>query len=536
MRAGIYARYSSDRQNERSIDDQLRICREYLERRGDALAETFCDYALSGSSLKTRPEALRMLEAARAGQIDLILAEDLDRLSRDQEDIAFIFKRARFSGARLMTIADGEINELHIGLKGTMNAIELTKLAAKVRRGQRGRIERGFAAGGLSYGYRVVRELDDDGNLKRGLRVIDETQAAVVRRIYDCYLAGQSPRAIAASLNREQVTAPFGGRWNASSINGNPQRGIGILCNALYAGRLVYNRTRMVKDPDSGKRISRLNPPSEWVTHEAPDLRIVAEDQWQAVQARKRACIGTPALMQRRSKYLFSGLIRCGVCCGSYISAGRGALECSAHRESNSCTNGHRLPRALLERRVLDGLRNQLLEPTVMQAAVEAYQAERNRLGASAGTRRRALERRIAQLDREIKRGVRAIFDGTASRAVQIGLADLERQKDGAEAELAVLAEKGGDIVSWLPAVVETYVKAIEELRAVVVADPVRWDTAAPRIRRLIERIDVAPGPNMTWQITAFGTLAALLQNEKGTNRQLLMVAGEGVEPPTLGL
>src|SRR5690348_4911405 len=129
MRAGIYARYSSDNQNERSIDDQLRLCREFVARRGDTVTDIFADYEISGSSLKTRPQALRLLDEIRAGRIQVVITEDLDRLSRDQEDIAFIYKRARFATVPILTLSDGEINELHIGLKGTMNAIELKKLA-----------------------------------------------------------------------------------------------------------------------------------------------------------------------------------------------------------------------------------------------------------------------------------------------------------------------------------------------------------------------------------------------------------------------
>jgi len=66
MRAGIYARYSSDNQEERSIDDQVRICREFIERRGDMVADVFADYEISGASLKLRPQALRLVDELRA--------------------------------------------------------------------------------------------------------------------------------------------------------------------------------------------------------------------------------------------------------------------------------------------------------------------------------------------------------------------------------------------------------------------------------------------------------------------------------------
>ena len=199
MRAVIYARFSSDQQHERSIDDQVRLCREHAEKLGATVTGVYADYAISGSSLKNRPEANRLLSDARAGAFETVIAEALDRLSRDQEDVAGIFKRMTFAGVRLFTLAEGEVSELHVGLKGTMNALFLRDLAAKVRRGARGRIEAGRSAGGLAYGYKVVRELDPKGEPVRGLRRIDEAEANVVRRIFRDYLAGMSARTIAGA-------------------------------------------------------------------------------------------------------------------------------------------------------------------------------------------------------------------------------------------------------------------------------------------------------------------------------------------------
>jgi site-specific DNA recombinase len=196
MRIAIYARYSSDHQDERSIEDQIRLCRERACAIGGNVVGTYTDYAISGAHLKSRPDASRLLRDAQDGCFDAILTEALDRLSRDQEDIAGLYKRLRFAGVKIITLSEGEVDELHIGFKGTMNALFLRDLAAKIRRGQSGRIAAGLAAGGLSYGYRVVKKLDDRGEPMRGLREIDEEQAEVVRHLpgvcrwtvgtYDC--------------------------------------------------------------------------------------------------------------------------------------------------------------------------------------------------------------------------------------------------------------------------------------------------------------------------------------------------------------
>jgi hypothetical protein len=110
----------------------------------------------------------------------------------------------------------------------------------------------------------------------RSMAAINEPEAAIVRRIFAEFAGGKSPRRIAVDLNRDRVPGPRGGEWDASTINGNASRGTGILNNELYVGRLVWNRLRYVKDPTTGKRISRLNEPDRWIVQEVPELRIVA--------------------------------------------------------------------------------------------------------------------------------------------------------------------------------------------------------------------------------------------------------------------
>src|SRR5262249_4414724 len=207
MRAVIYARYSSENQREASIEDQARHCKALIEREGWMLAVTYTDHAISGS-IRMRPGYQRLLQDARAGQFQIVIAEALDRLSRDQEDVAALYKHLAFAGVKLITLAEGEISELHVGLKGTMNALFLKDLAQKVRRGLEGRVRQGRSAGGLCYGYKVVREHDARGEPKYGARQINEDEAAVVLRIFREFAAGRSPRAIAIELNAECITGP----------------------------------------------------------------------------------------------------------------------------------------------------------------------------------------------------------------------------------------------------------------------------------------------------------------------------------------
>src|SRR6266481_5226577 len=276
MRAVTYARYSSDLQREASIEDQIRVCRQRIEREGWQLGSTYSDAASRGAS-RLRPGYQKLLEDARAGEFDVVVAEALDRLTRDQEDVAGLFKRLRFAGVRLLTLAEGEISELHVGLKGTMNALFLKDLAQKVRRGLEGRVRHGRSGGGLCFGYDIIREHDARGEPIRGGRKINQAEAAVVGRIFAEFAAGKSPRAIAHRLNSERITGPHGKNWGPSTIYGNWRRGTGVLNNELYVGKLVWNRQSFIKDPATGKRQARPNPTDEWVMQDVPDLRIVSD-------------------------------------------------------------------------------------------------------------------------------------------------------------------------------------------------------------------------------------------------------------------
>jgi site-specific DNA recombinase len=103
--AALYARVSSDLQSAASIDDQLRICAEWAAKQGLLVLERYFDQAVSGASL-IRPGIQTLLQDAAAGNFDIILTESLDRVSRDQEDIAHIYKRMRFLGIRIVTLSD----------------------------------------------------------------------------------------------------------------------------------------------------------------------------------------------------------------------------------------------------------------------------------------------------------------------------------------------------------------------------------------------------------------------------------------------
>src|SRR3546814_8787275 len=106
-------------------------CQERAEREGVRVADSYADAAISESSMILRPAVQKLLADAQAGKFDIVVAEALDRVSRDQADVATFYKHLQFARVPLVTLAEGEISELHVGLKGTMNALFLKDLAKK---------------------------------------------------------------------------------------------------------------------------------------------------------------------------------------------------------------------------------------------------------------------------------------------------------------------------------------------------------------------------------------------------------------------
>ncbi len=286
MRVAIYARYSSERQRMVSIEDQVRVCQSRVDQERWLTTQVFSDPAYSGSTM-LRPGIQALLKGCQAGVFEILVTESLDRLSRDQEDIAAIYKRLLFANIKIFTLADGEINELHIGLKGTMSALFLKDLAEKTRRGMLGSIASGKAAGGISYGYKMLRHIDQQGELVRGERQIKKDEAKVIRSVFHSYAEGRSGRYIADLLNGNGVSGPRGDIWHPTTILGNRKRGTGVLNNALYVGKLVWNRQRWMTNPYTGCRVSRLNDPALWVIADVPELRIIQQRLWKAVKARQ---------------------------------------------------------------------------------------------------------------------------------------------------------------------------------------------------------------------------------------------------------
>jgi site-specific DNA recombinase len=541
-RAVIYARYSSDNQRDASIEDQVRQCRARIDQEGWQRGEVYSDHAISGATT-LRPGYQKMLEDARAGRFEVLVAEALDRLSRDQENIAGLFKQLSFAGVRLFTLSEGEVGELHVGLKGTMNALFLKDLAQKTRRGLEGRIRQGKSGGGLCFGYDIAHSVDPAGEPVHGERRINQIEAAIIRRVFEEFAKGRSPRAIAGALNKEAIPGPAGKTWGASTIYGNWRRGTGILNNELYIGRLVWNRQQFMKDPNTGRRQARLNPETKWIVERVPHLRILDDHLWSSVKERQqdtRSRVATKdegirSERARRPRYLLSGLLRCGTCGGGFSKISQSHYGCSTARNKGTCNNLLTLRRDELEAKVMDGLRHQLMHPEMVRTFIDEFHREVNRQASEQDARRDRATRDLEKTEREIRRLIAALKEGVPGAAVKDEMTILEaRRRD----LLGQLEAAPPPMLRLHPNIAEVYRQKIVSLGEALNDEHTRTE-AAGCVRELIEEIRLVPEKGRL-RIELFGELAALINlaagRPRGKGAQVTLVAGVGFEPTTFRL
>ncbi|MEN5300124.1 recombinase family protein [Brucella sp. TWI559] len=520
-RIALYARYSSDNQREVSIADQFRICEERAQREGWNITACYQDAAISGSSIVLRPGIQALLAAAHSGTFDIVMAEALDRISRDQADVATLFKQLQFLGIKIFTLSEGEITELHVGLKGTMNALMLKDLAQKTHRGLRGRVEQGKSGGGLCFGYRAIRHLNEDGVVSRGDREIVEAEANIIRRIFTEFASGIGPRTIARQFNEEAISGPGGKLWNDTTIRGHVKRGTGIINNELYIGRLIWNRLRYIKNPSTGKRVSRLNPASEWIIKDVPELRIVDDALWQAVRARQNEIAEqfanvTEAIRDhhsknrlnrtRRPKSLLSGLVTCGLCQGPCSLRGADRFVCSNHISKGTCANSRTIARSELEARVLAGLKHHIMTPNIVADAMRSVVADNNRQNTLRRQNAHLWQSELETIGKKVAQIVEAIADGMYHPSMKQKMDLLETRKAELTALLANLPDDRPDI---LPSASAIYAKQVAALTKAL-NNPEERQAASQHLRQLIERIVLMPGPKR-------GQVDATLHGELGT-------------------
>ena len=280
MKAVIYARYSSDNQREESIEGQLRECKEYAERNGILVLQSYIDRALSAKT-DNRPEFQRMIRDSVKGLFDTVLVWKLDRFARNRYDSAHYKSQLRKNGVKVVSatesIADGPEGIILESMLEGMAEYYSAELAQKVNRGMRENALKARSNGGtIPLGYR----LDEEHRLK-----IDPLTAPVVREVFQRYADGENLRTIIRSLNERGIRTSRNYPFRHSSFNT-------MLKNRKYIGEYHY---KDVVIPDAV-------PP------------IISKELFERVQERMKKNQHAPARAKAEEEYLLTTKLFCGHC------------------------------------------------------------------------------------------------------------------------------------------------------------------------------------------------------------------------------
>ena len=277
----------------------------------------------------------------------------------------------------------------------------------------------------------------------------------------------------------------------------------GILNNELYAGVLVWNRQRFVKDPATGKRVSRPNPESQWIRAEVRHLKIVDDELWQAARARQQqisAIFGpNPANtregraerlhLANRPVSLLSGLLTCGCCAGRIGILTPNRYGCLNHHRRGTCANNRTITRDKIEARVLAGLKDRLVSSEAVAEAVRAYAEEMNRLNHDRRAQAETDHRALQKIERAVAGIMAAIEDGLYQPSMKARMDGLELQK----AEITErLSQARADLPDVHPNIANAYRKNVARFTEVL-ADPDGGREAAEALRSLIGGIVLNP-------------------------------------------
>ena len=473
MRAAIYCRLSREQtggKKGQSVDRQAQTSREFAEARGWSVqtGHVFVDDGISGAEFERRPGLQAMLAAAARGEFRALIVSEQKSLGRESFGVGALIKELAEADVEVWSYTDEKTLTPRNAMEKAQSSLQSygdeAHREATAKRNYDAAMRKhksGHVVGGRVFGYRNVHVYageDAHGNPMKSHtdREIVPEQAATVLRIFDMFAGGMGLKAIAKRLYAENVPGPIpfarkdgGGlapfRWAPSTVQA-------ILKRELYRGVYVWNRSK--KRNDWGKKKQRPRPESDWKRTPKPEWRIISDDLWFAVAARRKEVAEACAAMRMsdgklsgrlpkgKVTNLLAGLAKCAVCGGGLVvetyrhSKKKGKPRvphyvCNRRRASGACTNTLRIPLEDMHEAVLTAIEEHALTPEAVEAVVRSTQRD------VSATVARSFERELKELEKRIARLTDAIVAGGEMPALLGKMKELEARRAAIRAEQA---------------------------------------------------------------------------------------------------
>jgi DNA invertase Pin-like site-specific DNA recombinase len=512
MIAAIYARKSTDQNvadEEKSVTRQVDRARAYATAKGWAVADEhiYTDDGISGAEFVKRPGFLRLLNAVtRRPAFQVLIMSEESRLGRESIETGWTLRKITDAGVRVFYYLEdrertlgSSMDKVMMHLSTFAAEMEREKAVQRTRDAMRRKAERGHVAGGTVYGYDNHRVADHVE------RRINPAQAEVLRRIFREIAGGRGFTRVAKALTADGIPSPHPGQgWAATAVRA-------MVFRELYCGRQVYGKTRWERRGGTKRKVQV--PEAEWLTMDAPALRIIEPTLWDAAHRRLDR---TRAIYLRRTngklwgrpeagleaKYLLSGFVVCGTCGGAMHATKRTSLRgapqlyyvCRTHRVRGDliCRNSLSAPMGELDTDVLTTFERDVLSADVIDAvvrrAIELERVHPDELAAQQET----LRGRLRQIDTEIGRFTDAIRQFGPLATIGDELRALERRRGEVQAQLEHLDGLATAAGAWdAHGLAGEFTDLLTEWQALLAGDPVQ---ARQILRKLITgRLTMVP-------------------------------------------
>jgi site-specific DNA recombinase len=459
MKVAIYTRYSSENQSEKSIDDQVRVCKNYIQANEMTVedAHIYVDEAISGSIIN-RPGLSALERAAENKEFEAVVVDDLSRLSRSNHQMLTMVLKFNYLQVKIISVSDGIVtgddnSKLGVQIRGLINELYLDDLKKKTMRGLEGQKIRGFSTGENVYGYHTKPvgelKLNRKGQAKyEGMaHRINPDEADIIKRIYKEFVSCKSIAKIVKGLNEDKVPTKRGhsGGWNTSTVSR-------ILKNEKYIGHWIWRKYKSIRDPMTGKikKVSRSE--KEQLPAYKEDLIIIDNDTWQKAQKRWQELNGTFPVRKGSNKgqksyihanpvHLLSGIMRCQLCDGAIVlisGKGGGYYGCY-NAKRKTCSNTLLVPRKRIENTIISELKEKILTLENLEYVyknLEKFTVKGLNEVPEIMKKKKLQHEKLAA---EIQNYLNFIKSGNFSKAVSEALKEAETKGDALKQEIASL-------------------------------------------------------------------------------------------------